>query len=129
MRHISRPERGQAGAGKSGPQPATPGIIRPLMRMLMRMMDMNGKRAIEMNGIPLRGAAAALLLASTLVLAAACDDKHAAEKTGEAVGRSVDQVAEKVGAAGKQSTQAGGPAPANARQWIEGKAHAAKEDA
>src|SRR5690242_12022324 len=96
-RSGGRPERGQVEAGKSGPPPATPGIIRPLMRM----MDMNGKRAIEMNGIPLRGAAAALLLASTLVLAAACDEKHAAEKTGEAVGRSVDQVAEKVGPAVK----------------------------
>ncbi|WP_448205769.1 hypothetical protein [Azospirillum sp. sgz302134] len=75
-----------------------------------------------------RAAALALSLL-TLPLVAACDDQQSAEKTGQEIGRAVDQTAERAGEAAKDATAKAGRMLENAGEAIEQKAREAKQDA
>lgn len=73
-----------------------------------------------------RSAAVAVLLA--LPLLAACDDQQTAEKTGQEIGRAVDQTAERVGEAAKDIGSKAGQMMQDAGRAIEREAQDAKRD-
>ncbi len=76
----------------------------------------------------IRAGAAALLLLGLPVLAA-CDDQQAAERTGEEIGRAVDQTAERIGdAVGKVTEGAGEMLQDAGRSIEEGARDAARGD-
>ena len=71
-------------------------------------------------------AAAGLLLAAPLV--SACDDQQTAEKTGQEIGRAVDQAAERVGEATKDIGSKAGQLMQDAGNAIQREAQEAKRD-
>lgn len=75
----------------------------------------------------IRSAAFALPLLA-LPLLAACDDQQSAEKTGQNIGRAVDQTAERAGEAAKDATAKAGQMLQNAGDAIQQKARDAKQD-
>ncbi|MBK3777038.1 hypothetical protein JJL56_04825 [Azospirillum sp. YIM DDC1] len=77
------------------------------------------------NGI--RTAVLALPLLA-LPLLAACDDQQSAEKTGQEIGRTVDQTAERVGEAAKGIGAEAGRMMQDAGAAIQQKARDAKDD-